>query len=122
MTGLHWLGYKRDDDMATFWTGAALAADYGQDRVRSLGVATRPHTVLPPREVIVRRAAFDALNKAISRAVQAQLDDQQVDVQCAASCLLDDDDDNFLMHCGGMECFFCALPDKRVAANCVISL
>ena len=108
--------------MATFWTGAALAADYGQNRVRSLGVATRPHTVLPPRDVIARREAFSALNKAISRAVQAQLDDQQADIQAVVSCLVDDDDDDFLMHCGGMECFFCAWPERKVAVNCIVSL
>jgi hypothetical protein len=103
--------------MATFWTGAALAADYGQHRVRALSIATRPHNVLPQHEALARREAFDALNKAIGRAVQAQLDDQQLDAQLTCSCLVDDDDDDLLMHCGGMECFFCALPDKRVAAN-----
>jgi hypothetical protein len=108
--------------MATFWTGVALAADYGQNKVRSLGVATRPHTVLPPRDVIARREAFNALNKAISRAVQAQLDDQQADIQPLVSCLVDDDDDDLLMHCGGMECFFCAWPDRTVAVSRVGSL
>ncbi|HSC74774.1 MAG TPA: hypothetical protein VLB90_00890 [Pseudomonadales bacterium] len=108
--------------MTTFWTGAALAADYGQHRVRQLSVATRPHNVLPMRDLLARRAAFDALNKAISRAVQAQLDDQQTNMQPLVSCLVDDDDDDLLMHCGGMECFFCALPDKRVAANCAAGL
>jgi hypothetical protein len=107
--------------MTTFWTGAALAADYGQSRVRPLGIATRSHSVLPPREVIARREAFDSLNKAISRAVQAQLDEQQTAIQPLVSCLVDDDDDNLLMHCGGMECFFCALPDKWVAANATVA-
>lgn len=104
--------------MATFWTGAALAADYGQHRVRALSVAMRPHAVIPQREALARRDAFAALNQAISRAVQAQLDDQQLDVSLMCGCVIDDDDDDLLMHCGGMECFFCVLPDKRVAANC----
>lgn len=102
--------------MTTFWTGAALAADYGQSGVRSLGVATRPHSVLPPRDVIARREAFDALNRAISRAVQAQLDDQQP-VRPLAGCLVDSDEDDWLMHCGGMECFFCALPARAVTRS-----
>jgi hypothetical protein len=103
--------------MTTFWTGAVLAADYGQNRVRSLGVATRSHGVLPPREVIARREAFDALNRAISRAVQAQLDDQQAESTLLSSCLVDDDDDDLLMHCGGMECAFCVFPDKPVVVS-----
>jgi len=102
--------------------GAALAADYGQDTVHSLGVATRPHGVMSQSERLARRHAFDALNRAIGRAVQAQLDDQQTNMQPLVSCLVDDDDDDLLMHCGGMECFFCALPDKRVAANCAAGL
>ena len=108
--------------MATFWTGAALAADYGQNRVLSLGVATRSHAVLPPRDAIARREAFNELNKAISRAVQAQLDDQQAGIQLAVSSLVDDDDDDLLMQCGGMECFFCTWPDRKVAVNCSVSL
>jgi hypothetical protein len=98
--------------MTTFWTGAALAADYGQDRVYPLGVATRPRSVLPHEAVVARRRAFDALNRAISRAVQAQLDDQQADTRLFAGCCLDGDCDDLLIHCGGMECFFCVLPDK----------
>lgn len=108
--------------MTTFWTGAALAADYGQNRVRALGIATRSHGVLPPREVIARREAFDALNRAISRAVQAQLDDQQAGIVPLVSCLVDDDDDDLLMHCGGMECAFCAFPDKPVVMGAAAGL
>lgn len=108
--------------MTTFWTGAALAADYGQNRVRSLGVATRSHSVLPPGDAIARREAFDALNRAISRAVQAQLDDQQADIQPLVSCLVDDDDDDLLMHCGGMECSFCVFPGKPVVVSAAAGL
>jgi hypothetical protein len=106
--------------MSTFWMGAALAADYGQDTVHSLGVATRPHGVVSQSERLARRHAFDALNRAIGRAVQAQLDDQLV---VRANCLMDDgDDDDSLMHCGGMECYFCTFPDKSVVVRCVSSL
>lgn len=104
--------------MTTFWTGAALAADYGQDRVYPLGVATRPRSFLPHEAVVARRRAFDTLNRAISRAVQAQLDDQQVYVRCLA----EDDDDDLLMHCGGMECYFCTCPDKPVVVGSVAGL
>lgn len=86
--------------MATFWTGAALAADYGQNRVISLGIAMRPAERLPQVDALARREAFLSLNRAISKAVQAQLDEQP------AVCWLDDnDDDDLLMHCSGMECF-----------------
>lgn len=108
--------------MSTFGMGAALAADYGQDTVRSLGVATRPRGVVTPEDLLARRHAFDALNRAIARAVQAQLDDQLMDVSLSASNLVDSDDDDLLMHCSGMECFFCAFPDKSVVVRCVSSL
>ena len=97
--------------MATFWTGAALAADYGQNRVISLGIATRPHERLPQVDALARREAFLALNQAIGKAVQAQLDEQP-----AVCCLDDDDDDDLLMHCSGVECFphvvACILPAR----------
>lgn len=97
--------------MATFWTGAALAADYGQSGVIPLGIATRSHEHLPQLEAIARREAFLALNQAIGKAVQAQLDEQP------AVCWLDDnDDDDLLMHCSGMECLphvmACILPAR----------
>ena len=83
--------------MATFWTGAALAADYGQNRVIPLGVATRPHEALSPHDAVVRREAFLALNRAIGKAVQAQLDEPPV-------CWLDEEDDeDLLMHCDGID-------------------
>ena len=108
--------------MSTFGMGAALAADYGQNTVRSLGVATRPHGVVTQEVLLARRHAFDALNLAIGRAVQAQLDDQPMEMSLLANSLMDSDDDDLLMHCSGMECFFCAFPDKSVVVRCVSSL
>lgn len=95
--------------MATFWTGAALAADYGQHRVIPLGVATRPRAMLPTRQAIARREAFQALNQAIGQAVQAQLDEPLV-------CWLDDAEDGEPLHCDGIDSLAvvaCILPALR---------
>ena len=79
--------------MATFWTGAALAADYGQRHMGRLGASTRPGGLASDQEMQARRCAFRALNEAIGSAVQAQFEDSP------PVCWLDDVEEyDWLMH------------------------
>jgi len=64
--------------MATFWTGSAFTADYGD----------LSHMRIQP--------GYGTLNKAIERAMLAQFDDSDLSV-----CVAEDD---AVMHCGYLEC------------------
>ncbi len=88
--------------MATFWTGSALAADYGQNRIQALKQATRVAFNAADDRQLARREAFTCLNKAIRMAVMAQFDEQEPPQAAEANDQMDDD---LLMHCGCLECF-----------------
>jgi hypothetical protein len=64
--------------MATFWTGSALTADYGNTSGLRI------------------QAGYGTLNKAIDRAMLAQFDDSSMSV-----CV---DEADVVMHCGYLEC------------------
>ncbi len=64
--------------MATFWTGSALAADYGNTATLRI------------------QPGYGTLNKAIEHAVLAQFDDTDVAVSV--------DEADAMMHCGYLEC------------------
>ena len=90
--------------MTTFWTGSALAADYGQNRIQALRVATRLGRQLDHEEQSARQEAFTSLNKAIRAAVLSQFDEQE------SALHVDDGDDGAMMHGGCLECFPYAAP------------
>lgn len=64
--------------MATFWTGSALTADYGNTSHLRI------------------QAGYGALNKAIDHAVLAQFDESDT-----SFCV---DEADAVMHCGYLEC------------------
>ncbi len=86
--------------MATFWTGAALAADYTHNRIRVLGEDVVSHYWPAQCKIDARREALQCFNRAIISAIEAQFDEQQ-----SLSCLAEGDDD-WLMHCDGMACIY----------------
>ncbi|HSC75621.1 MAG TPA: hypothetical protein VLB90_05210 [Pseudomonadales bacterium] len=64
--------------MTTFWTGSALAADYGN----TTGLRIQP--------------GYGTLNNAIKNAMLAQFDDTDASVSV--------DEESAVMHCGYLEC------------------
>jgi hypothetical protein len=83
--------------MATFWTGSALAADYGQNHIHALRESTRSRHRLGDEARSARSDAFANLNKAIRSAVQAQFDEPELYELI--------DDEGASMHCGCFECY-----------------
>ena len=82
--------------MTTFWTGSALAADYGQGRVLALRRQMRAVRVVQDDAVLAAQLeALGNLNRAIDTAVLAQFDEQE------AGCAIDDDD--VVLHSDCME-------------------
>jgi hypothetical protein len=85
--------------MTTFWTGAAMAADYTHNRIRVFGEGMVSRHLPAQRKIVARREAYQCFNRAIVSAIRAQLDEEQT-----LGCLVDNDDDDWLMHGGGVEC------------------
>ncbi len=66
--------------MTTFWTGSALAADYGQGHALALRRPThsaQQQAARCEKELAMRQQAFRHLNMAIRAAMLAQLDEQE---------------------------------------------
>lgn len=66
--------------MATYWTGSALTADYGN--LASLRI----------------QPGYGMLNRALYHAVQAQLEDAGMLAPCVAA------EEDCVVHCGFLEC------------------
>lgn len=97
--------------MATFWTGAALAADYSHGRIRFLADSMVSGHLPAQRKIAARREAFCCVNRAIAAAIQAQLDEQP------ASPCADDDADDGLLHADGSGWCYPAIPRAESVMN-----